>query len=282
MNLNELRLKALLSLKRPLPTSEKISEQSGIAGNTETNETTLTPAPALHDTFPDKEEGEISDYSTSGSESSDNQNQSKKGGFRNNSQRHPPNKKTKYTWTRPFYKEDPTYTGKSLDTLLALKSSILGQLDEAQALLAASEDHEQELLVEIEECRNLQRKCSREHAKLEKKLDKLMRTIQARQSTEDELNRQVSSTNYKKLFVGKMLKESYCRSLGSRFLHSKLYKMYCDTVGIDAASSFSFNHAKIDPQTPFCATELVSGKCPYRKEACTMQHIESLKCDTTI
>ena len=41
--------------------------------------------------------------------------------------------------------------------------------------------------------------------------------------------------------------------------------------------SFSFNHTKIDPQIPFCLTELINGSCPYRRETCTLQHIESLK-----
>lgn len=195
----------------------------------------------------------------------------------------PSTKKSKYTWTRPhqnhktlFEEDSSSFSNESLDNLNDLKSSLLSQLDDNQALLAASEDHEQELLIEIEECRNLQKKCEQERSKLEKKLEKLIKTIYKLEVDEDELGRQVSSTNYKKYFVGKMLKESYCRSVGSKFIHSKLYKMYCDSIGIDPAT-FSFNHIKIDAQLPFCLTELINGKCPYRKETCTLQHIESLR-----
>lgn len=308
MNLNELRLKALLSLKRPLASPKNESTA------TETTENLFKETEEMN-----KEEGELSDCSSNHSEefadhkepavftkytshkpytesslyttpyteykplskysAHTEQRTNKKYSYNE-----PKSKKSKYTWTRPHqnhqkvYEDSSSYSNESLDTLKDLKSSLLCQLDENQGLLAASEDHEHELLIEIEDCRNLQKKCELERSKLEKKLEKLTRTICKLEVDEDESGRQVSCTNYKKYFVGKMLKESYCRSMGPKFLQSKLYKMYCNSIGIDPAT-FSFNHTKIDPQIPFCMTELANGKCPYRRETCTLQHIESLRYD---
>ena len=305
MNLNELRLKALLSLKRPLPspTDETVTAASSTLLSTPKE----TETENFQQTEGDREEGELTDYS--GSEGSTSPSEKYPGytehapentGYtthndrveylqykhdRSYSYNGPSSKRSKYTWTRShqnqhqtFYEDSYSYSEESLDNLKDMKSSLLCQLDDNQALLAASEDHEQELMVEIEECRALHRRCESERAKLERKLEKLLKFIMKRETVEDELNRQVGSNNYKKCFVGKMLKESYCRSMKSKFLRSKLYKMYYDTIGIDHAS-FSFNHIKIDPQMPFCATELINGKCPYRKKTCTFQHIESLRYD---
>ena len=205
MNLNELRLKALLSLKRPLPTPSEEPVMTNIeAPPSAVPETTLKSEEVQER---DREEGELTDYSASETSSSPTESEEYPGKYENyeftehNHKKHnysrnytkafkgPSNKKPKYTWTRhnqnDFHEDSDSHNDKSLENLKEMKSNLLYQLDETQALLAASEDHEQELAVEIEECRNLQRKCESERSKLEKQLEKLLKSIAKRESIED-------------------------------------------------------------------------------------------------
>lgn len=286
-NLNELRLKALLSLKRnlPSPTSENLElKKASSSSSPPPPPTQITPnLSSITQNYNDKEEGELTDYEDAENSSESDQINYKRAfkDIKKNFFKLPPpsipstNKKLKYTWTRDQDNFD-SLTNESLESLMDMKSNLLCKLDDNQSLLAASEDHEQDLLAQLEECRNLQRKCEVERFKLEKEFEKLLNLIIKKENFEYESNRKVSSTNYKKLFVGKMLKESYCPSFSSKFSQSKLYKIYCETLEIDP-ESFSFIHKKIDPQIPFCETELICGKCPFIRETCTLQHIESLK-----
>ena len=296
--MGELRLKALQSLKRPyispVPAStEKTENESSIVReNEQVVMKRRTDIPKL-----DREEGEITDTNTTDSsdsefaEISENEQYGRETTRKDYKQRKwkfktsrnlqmqtaatTYNKRSKYhgntTWTRSSISISGSGSTNSsgdeissvdLEYLLLLRSAIIGKLDENQSILAASEDHEQDLLTQIQECRVLQRKCELERSKSERKLDKIDILIRKNESIQDK----VSCTNSKKLFVGKMFKETYLRCLQS-FKTSQLYQLYNEILDLDPFPK------KVDVMVPFCLTELSEGICPFKNDSCTLQHL---------
>lgn len=303
MNLGELRLRALQSLKRPytatIPTDTDITRTTNdiISNTTTTTAITTTPTTDIDNdnssitTDDGKEEGEITDTSSSSdveSESaSSSSSEEEAENYNHHNIRHNTNKQfnsysapryqnRKNTWTRNRDYQDLDFDediiSLDLDELLDEKVRVLELLDENQSLLAASEDKEQDLLEQLKECRQMKRDCEKERVQLDRKLDRLKRRIETKEFIEGEARKKVSSTNFKKQFVGELLKGSYCRSLPS-FPSSDLCKLYCDTLNIterDLKMRFV-----VDVFEPLCPTELQLGRCQYKDEGmCSMQHLK--------
>ena len=309
MNLGELRLKALQSLKRPFsstsPTEPEVEVTQRVVDKvvTQTASDNFNVAvPIVKETsLPDREEGEITDdssvsvsVSVSVSEvenDSNSSNEYQKFNNRFGYSKMKPSRNT--TWTRSgyrnkgsnkFYKHlsdesDPEIIEINdkfdLDSLINFKINLLSKIDETQSILAASEEKEHDLMDQLQECRNLQKNCENERFLLERKLENIEKRINFKEIIKFDVKKEeekVSKNNFKKNFVGKMLKETYMRSFGDRFRESSLFRIYNETLKLDRRS---FN--RIDPMTPFCAVELTNGKCPYYPSGtCSMQHIEEI------
>lgn len=324
MNLGELRLKALQSLKRPYsPTvsdkssSESVSDPVNLTAETTTvtmesatitvkpTNTSVEPtaekptAPVTTETLSahtEKEEGELTDDSVSESSDSEIENDSNSSNEYQNYQRnrfgYSKKPAVNNTWTRwshghqninnnrfiNVYDEesDPEIIEINekfnLKDLNEFKANLLSKLDETQSLLAATEEREHDLMEELRECRDLQRKCDYEKFNLERKLEKIEKRIGFKEKISIDLEKEVSKNNFKRDFVGKLLKETYMRSFGDRFRNSNLCRMYCETLKLDPST---FEYKRIDPMKMFCTVELIDGKCPY--ETCSMQHFEEIK-----
>lgn len=310
MNLGELRLKALQSLKRPYNTTTTNSSTTTMTNSKEPdNKNCKLETVEVSEVVDGKEEGEITDLeveesssSSSSGEEEDNFNFHKYKNVKNNASRRYSKNNRKVvpvykpsdnitssrrntTWTRKTGNdlftedlddvddtEDEKYIKLGLDQLINEKDRILELLDENQSLLAAYEDKEHDLLEQLKESRALKKSCAREQFKLDCKLEKLRGQISKRDNIEDEARKQVCSTNFKKQFVGELLKGSYCRSLKD-FQSSDLCKLYCDTLSIKPIDFGG--RAVSDVNQPICLTELQKGKCKYRdKGTCSLQHLK--------
>lgn len=283
MNLGELRLKALQSLKRPY-TSPLPSPTEGLTVENHKNEqkTTVVAETTAQVSKNDREEGEITDESekeeTSLSDSSEEsetfhalnfpfkkRNRYNTARTTNNNNNY---KKSKYIWTRNDAISDDDFhleSSKDLNSLINSRTNALKELDETISLIAAYEDRELDLKIQRIECRDLRRKSEQDRFRLEKRLEKLDRLIKKTEFVEDN----VSSTNFKKIFVGKMFKESYLRSL-SDFISMPVYKIYSEILDLEP----NFNRFRgIDPMIPCCLIELSEGKCPFKNDSCTLQHL---------
>jgi hypothetical protein len=305
MNLDELRLKALQSLKRPFssstesPVNETINTDSASSEPVAVTEVVITKRltkdveeTVTADTPPDKEDGELtdsdSDYKEEEEEEVENDSNSSNEHNKKYNNRFgysvKPQRNT--TWTRNGYRNDnfnylsdesdPEIIEISdkfdLNSLMNYKMNLLSKIDETQSILAASEEKEQDLMEELQDCRNLQKKCENERFKLERKLGKIEKRIITKERIRIDLEKEVSKNNFKKNFVGKMMKETYMRSFSDRFRNSSLFRMYNESLELDPRS---FN--RIDPMTPICSVELINGKCPYYLNGtCSMQHIEEI------
>lgn len=307
MNLGELRLKALQSLKRPytstIPTEPdtSINETNRISSEQfDTINTADVPV-----VVGGKEEGEITDDEVP-SQEEEQEVSSEENFYRSNTNSSIQKNNTKYPeinrkplhakyntnkrntkWTRQtdyrdLQEEDQEYDSADdstieeeeasfgLSHLINEKARVLELLDENQSLFAASEDKEHDLLELLKECCATKRDCQRERSKLDRKLERLSKRITTREFIEGEASKKVSSTNFKKQFVGELLKGSYCRSLRD-FASSDLCKLYCDTLSIDAVDMAQIE----DVNQPICPTELQKGRCKYKdRGTCSMQHLK--------
>lgn len=315
MNLGELRLKALQSLKRSYsstsPTNETAEtvvkeaiEVEATQRVTEETVATQTDSGIINGIVPmatetslnDREEGEITDDSgISISELENDSNSSNEYQKFNKRFGYSKMKPRNTTWTRSGYRNnesnnsfynylsdesDPELTEINdkfdLDSLINFKINLLSKIDESLSILSASEDKEHDLLDQLQECRNLRKKCENERFLLERKLEKIEKRINFKEIIKFNMKKEeievVSKNNFKKNFVGKMLKETWMRSFGDRFRSSSLFRIYNETLKLDRRA---FN--RIDPMTPFCSIELTDGKCPYYSNGtCSMQHIEEI------
>lgn len=180
-------------------------------------------------------------------------------------------------WTREDIHPSPIdFVFDTTRDLKSVKNDLLERLDVNRSIHAAAEYTEQDLLDQLRECENLQVKCERERLILERHLDVLNGLILEETTKDDRKDlAKVSADSpdsFKKSIVGRMLKDTYMRSL-NRFPSSRLFAMYCEILGLDGASREVYGmHDRIDAGLPYCLTELYDGVCPFRRKTCTFQH----------
>lgn len=311
LQLQELRLKALQSLKRP---HEKDREAAvDIVNNSNNNLFSNNENVTL-----DKEEGEISDpepfekiipsklarNEAFWRHDNNNNNNSNSLATTNSTNYLPHSRYLKYpqnaakkklhrpnSWTRDtnsistnasslsfidFLGKDTNY-----ENLKDIKMALLSKLDVNRSIRAAAEDNEQDIFDQLRECQDLQIKCEHERLTLEGQLDHLNKMLQDHESLIDDVDYDVEEIHdglLKKLNARKMLKETYMRSL-SRFPSSKLFKIYCQILELDeeVVSACYSMHDRIDVSTPFCSVELMDGSCQFQRKTCAFQHFSNYK-----
>lgn len=294
MNLDELRLRALLSLNLKKGPAKEVAdikdtnEQESVKENEKFNgseESTSAERSVISENEDEKEEGEISDDElvNDPDEGPDEattdfyieEYKEKALGVTGEFYRKRPRFSTYNNNNAPFYKRsriqysdesgDSDLEGTDLDTFERRKGKLLQQLDLNLALISALEAKEAELLEELKECRRLRSKSDTDKWKIDRKLERIEKKITVKMETEMRRLEDGKSRKFLRNIIGEMYRDTYCRSLSNRFPGSKLQKMYIE--GLDLDGDFGSDGykdgtiVKIDPLIPICPEELSEGRC---------------------